>query len=273
MSHLKNLFYPKPIVLNNGKEVKPPFRIGIIVIVIMGVLLYFSAKVTNFNLILLINGGEEFFRFLGRLFPPNLKYATTVMNPMIQTFAMSFLGTLFAGIFALPMAYLSASNMNQNRLARGIVRFVMSFFRTIPVLIIALIMTYIFGLGTFSGMIAIFLFTFSILTKMTYEQIELVDMGPFEASISTGASRFKAFVGSVVPQISGLYLSSILYNLEMNIRSAAVLGYVGAGGIGTLMNENIGWRQYQNLSTILIILLISVILIEMLSRYIRKRLI
>lgn len=273
MSLIKRIFYPQTITLGNGKDVKPPFRKSVIITAIVLICLIVSMQMTNFDLVTLIQGGGEFFKFLGRLFPPNFDYIATVTNPMIQTLAMSFLGTLFAAIFALPFAYLCATNMNENKAFRSVLRFAMSIFRTIPVLIIALIMTYIFGLGTFSGMLAIFLFTFSILTKMTYEQIELVDMGPFEASISTGASRPKAFISSIIPQVSGLYLSSILYNLEMNIRSAAVLGYVGAGGIGTLMNQSIGWRQYDNLSTILIILLITVVIIEMLSRYIRKKLI
>lgn len=272
MSFLKSILYPKSITLDNGKVVKPPIRMNVIVSIILIILIYLSAKITGFNFSMLIQGGSEFFKFLTRMMPPNLGFAKDVMNPMLQTFAMSFLGTLLAAIFALPVAYLSATNMNQNTLTRTIIRFIMSIFRTIPVLIIALIMTYIFGLGTFAGMIAIFLFTFSIVTKMTYEQIEMVDMGPFEASISTGASRFQSFIASVIPQISGLYLSTILYNLEMNIRSAAVLGYVGAGGIGTLMNQSIGWRQYQNLATILLILLVSVFCIEALSRQIRKRL-
>lgn len=271
MKFIKSFITPPTITLDNGKEVQAPNRWNLVIGVVFIILLFLSAQITNFNLRLLLGGAKEFISFLQRMIPPNWSYLPTIVEPMIQTFAMSFLGTLFAALFTLPVAYLASGNMNTNVATGTTVRFIMSVFRTIPVLIIALIMTYIFGLGTFAGMVAIFLFTFSILTKMTYEQIELVDMGPFEASLSAGTSRFEAFCVAIVPQISGLYLSSILYNLEMNIRSAAVLGYVGAGGIGTLMNQNIGWRQYQNLATLLVVLLISVLLIEFLSRLLRKR--
>ncbi|CAM3705071.1 phosphonate ABC transporter, permease protein PhnE [Erysipelothrix urinaevulpis] len=272
MSFLKQLFIPNEIVLSNEKVVKPPFKVGTVVLIVIILLLTISAKITRFDLMVLFQGFGEVGSFFKRMIPPNWGYASSVFDPMLQTIAMSFLGTLLAAIVSLPVAYLSSSNMNHNPVTRTALRFIMSVFRTIPVLIIALIMTYIFGLNTFSGMLAIFLFTFSIITKMTYEQIELVDMGPFEASISTGATRGQSFIAAVLPQISGLYISTILYNLEMNIRSAAVLGYVGAGGIGILMNQAIGWRDYQRLSIILIMLLVTVVSIEALSRQVRKRL-
>lgn len=272
MSKFKSIFIPEKITLANGKVVQPPFKTSLVVTLLLILLVYLSAVITKFDLATLIRESNEIVLFIQRMFPPNWKYLSKVANPMIQTIVMSFLGTLIAAIFALPAAYLSSSNMNTNAILRNIIRLGFSTFRTIPVLILALLLTYVFGLNTFSGMMAIALFTFSIITKMTYEQIELADMGPFEASISTGATKVKAFAVSIFPQISGLYISTILYNLEMNIRSAAILGYVGAGGIGILMNESIGWREYQNLATILIVLLVSVIVIESLSREVRKRL-
>lgn len=206
------------------------------------------------------------------MFPPKWGYLPKVWVPMFETIGMSVLGTFLAAVIGLPIAYFSTVNMNQNKVVRGILRFVMSIFRTIPVLMLALMLTYIFGVGTFTGMVSLFLFTTSIVAKMTYEQIELVDMGPFEAVISSGASRARGFVVAVIPQIAGFYISTILYNLEMNIRSAAILGYVGAGGIGILMNDRIGLRQYDELTVILILLLATVVVIEALSRTIRKRL-
>lgn len=272
MSKFKSIFYPEPITLENGKVVKPPFRTSLVVLIVLIVLVYASAVITKFDLATLFSQANEVVLFIKRMFPPNWNYLGKVKNPMIQTIVMSFLGTILAAVFALPAAYISSSNMNTNTTLRTIIRLVFSTFRTIPVLILALFLTYIFGLNTFSGMIAIALFTFSIITKMTYEQIELADMGPFEASISTGATKIKSFAVAIFPQISGLYISTILYNLEMNIRSAAILGYVGAGGIGILMNESIGWREYQNLATILIVLLVTVVIIESISREVRKRL-
>lgn len=271
--NIKSIFFPKPITLSNGKEVKRPFRSGMLASIIILILVAISMDATNFNISLLINRGDKFLVILKKMVPPNWSYLPKVWVPMFQTIGMSIFGTFLAGIFGLPFAYYSAVNMNDNKFMRTLFRFVMSIFRTIPVLMLALILTYVFGIGTFTGMMALFLFTTSILTKMTYEQIELVDMGPFEAALSAGTSRLKSFVVAVVPQISGFYISTLLYNLEMNIRSAAILGYVGAGGIGILMNDRISLRMYADLSVVLILLLITVLIIETLSRVIRKRLI
>jgi phosphonate transport system permease protein len=127
-------------------------------------------------------------------------------------------------------------------------------------------------LGSFAGTVAIALFTWLIMTKMLYELIETVDMGPFEAVESSGAGRIKAFWVSILPQILGQFISLILYNFEMNVRTASILGYVGAGGIGLLLNEKLGWRQYDKVGTILLTLLVTVYAIETLSRAIRKKL-
>ena len=119
---------------------------------------------------------------------------------------------------------------------------------------------------------AISIFTFGIVTKMLYERIETVDMGPFEAMEAVGATRVKAFVGAIMPQIMPSYLSICLYSLEINVRAAAILGYVGAGGIGLILNEKIGWREYDKVGMILLMLFITVVIIENISKYIRERL-
>lgn len=97
-------------------------------------------------------------------------------------------------------------------------------------------------------------------------------MGPFEAMEAVGATRVKAFVGSIMPQIMPSYLSICLYSLEINVRAAAILGYVGAGGIGLILNEKIGWREYDKVGMILVMLFITVVIIENVSKYIRERL-
>lgn len=271
-SAFKSILFPKPLILENGKEVKRPFRSGLFASIILVILISIAMDVTKFDMGVLFRRGDKFLVILKKMFPPNWDYLPKVWVPMFQTIGMSIFGTFLAGIFGLPLGYYSAVNMNDNKVMRTVFRFVMSIFRTIPVLMLALILTYIFGIGTFTGMMALFLFTTSILAKMTYEQIELTDMGPFEASLSSGTTRLQAFVVSIVPQISGFYISTLLYNLEMNIRSAAILGYVGAGGIGILMNDRISLRMYADLSVVLILLLVSVVAIESLSRTIRKRL-
>ena len=144
--------------------------------------------------------------------------------------------------------------------------------RTLPTLVIAKFAALIFGLGTFAGTVAITVFTFGVVAKMMYEAIETIDMGAFEAMESAGANKFQAFWSACFPQILPTYLSYCLYSLEMNIRAAAILGYVGAGGLGLLINERIGWRDYEGLGMVLLALFVVVFIIENTSQYLRRKL-
>lgn len=130
----------------------------------------------------------------------------------------------------------------------------------------------VFGLGTMAGTCAIAVFTFAYVGKQLFEIIETVDMGPYEAMEALGATRLQAFTTAVFPQVLPTYLSVSLFCLEGNVRYASILGYVGAGGLGLIMNEKIGWREYDSLGMILIVLFVTVIVIEALSHWLRKRL-
>ena len=108
--------------------------------------------------------------------------------------------------------------------------------------------------------------------KQLFEIIETVDMGPYEAMEALGATRLRAFTTAVFPQVLPTYLSVSLFCLEGNVRYASILGYVGAGGLGLIMNEKIGWREYDSLGMILIVLFVAVMVIEGISHALRKRL-
>ena len=171
---------------------------------------------------------------------------------------MSILGTVIGCAIAMPVAILASSNINRNAVIVSIFRFILALIRTLPTLVIALVCALIFSLGTFSGTVAIAIFTF--------------DMGPFEAMEALGANKFQAFWSACVPQILPVYLSHCLYCFEMNIRASAILGYVGAGGLGITINERIGWRDYESLGMVLLTLFVVVAFIEFFSAYLRKKL-
>ena len=153
-----------------------------------------------------------------------------------------------------------------------LVRLFPSLVRTLPTLVCALIATYIFGLGTMAGTCSIAVFTFAYVGKQLFELIETADMGSFEAMEALGATRTRAFLTAIFPQILPTYLSVSLFCLEGNVRYASILGYVGAGGLGLIMNEKIGWREYDSVGMILIVLFVTVVAIEGISHAIRKRL-
>ncbi len=269
---LKEILFPSTFVLANGKSVTPKRSSMVYIVPILVVLVWISMDLTNFSLLVLFTRGYQFFVIVKRMIPPDFGFIPKLVPPMIETIMMSIVGTLVGAFFALPLAFLSSDNIIKNKIFLWTNRFVFSVIRTLPILIIALLAKYIFGLGSFAGTVAIAFFTWLIMTKMLYELIETVDMGPFEAVESSGASRLKAFRVAILPQILGQYVSFILYNFEMNVRSAAILGYVGAGGIGLLLNEKLGWRQYDKVGMILLTLLVTVYAIESLSRLIRKKL-
>ena len=262
---------PEPLQLSNGKIVRPAISIMWIVIPVLTFITLWSISMTRFRLDMLIRRSEQFFVIVYRMIPPNFAYFDSILTPMIATILMSLVGTIIGAVLALPFAYAS-SELNQSKIGKFVVRGFFSIARTLPVLVLAVLMMIVFGAGAFAGTAAIAIFTFTIMVKMFFELIDTADMGPFEAILSSGANRIQAFWTAIMPQLWGQYYSLTLYNLEMNIRNAAILGYVGAGGIGIVLSERLAWRVYPDVGLILLVLMVTVLVIESVSREIRRRL-
>lgn len=272
MNKIKDLFKPKKITLENGKEIQPPRSIAPFILNGLAIALWGAATITGFDFNTLMRRGNQFFIILKDMLSPDLSIIDQIIPPLLETIKMSILGSIVGSLVAFPVAILSSSNINKSKVLLWIMRFILSIVRTVPTLIIALFATYVFGLGTFAGTVAISIFTFGIVVKMLYERIETVEMGPFEAMEAVGATKLEAFQSAITPQILPNYFSMCLYTLEINVRAATILGYVGAGGIGLLLKEKLGWRQYDQVGMILLLLFITVVIIENISRYIRERL-
>ncbi len=271
------LFIPADIKLESGTIVVPPKPIMPYIIIGFVLMFYFSARATDFSFQVLI---EKLFdtrlgpvAFIKRFLEPDWSYWREVIDPIFETIQMSFLGSLIGAMFALPAAYLASQNLTNNKIIIALVRIGLSVLRTLPILIYASFFKYIFGLGALPGTIAIALFTFSIVSKMLYERIETIDLGAYHAIESTGSSKPKAFITAVMPELLPVYYSLSLYAFEINIRYAAILGYVGAGGIGFILDNSMkNIRHNDRTVVILAFIFVTVILIENLSRYLRRRL-
>lgn len=272
MNLYDKLFPPKKMVLENGKSVEEKRTRTPLILLLIVAMTLISLQVTNFRMTILLKRGHEFFTILKDMFPPNTAFLSRVWKPLLDTIKMSLLGSLLGAVLAVPLAILSSRNIVKNRFVTMLFQFILSILRTLPTLVTALIATFVFGLGTMAGTIAIFLFSLSYIGKLLYEQIENVDMGAFEAMESMGLTKIQAFRYAVFPAILPTYLSSSLYNFEGNVRYAAILGYVGAGGIGLVLDERLGWRDYPSVGMVLIALIITVFAIESVSEYFRKRL-
>lgn len=266
------LFKPEVITLPNGHTVKRPRSRTPLIAVILIIVVWASIKLTGFDIGIIIRRGHQFTYILNRIFHPNFSYFSKVIGPLLDTIKMSILGSVLGATLALPFAVVASTNINKNNWVVSICRFLLNIIRTLPTLVIAKFAALIFGLGTFAGTVAITVFTFGVVSKMMYEAIETIDMGAFEAMESAGGDKFQSFRVACFPQILPTYLSYCLYSLEMNIRAAAILGYVGAGGLGLLINERIGWRDYEGLGMVLLALFVVVFIIENTSQYLRKKL-
>ncbi|WP_147057921.1 phosphonate ABC transporter, permease protein PhnE [Sporosarcina luteola] len=262
----------KSITLPNGKIV--PFKRSKAPWIILALLIcfYYSVQITGFDLQILTKRIGQFWVIIGDMIPPNWNYLNKLWQPLFDTIKMSLLGSLLGSVFALPLAYFASSNIGKNQFVVTATKFILSLLRTLPTLVAALIATFIFGIGTMAGTVAIFLFTIAYVGKLLYEQIENADLKAFEAMQSMGHSTFSAFRYAIMPQIMPNYLSNSIFCFEGNVRYAAILGYVGAGGIGLLLNESLGWRNYANVGMILLLLAVAVFIIENASEYLRKKL-
>lgn len=201
-----------------------------------------------------------------------LDYFPNIINPLLDTIKMAIIGTFLGSIFALPVAFLASQNIINQRVVTFMVKGLLSFIRTLPSILYALIFAFIFGYGTFVGALSLTVFTFAISTKLLYEQIETLDLGAFHAIQSGGATKAQAFAAGILPQIYGQFISNTLYSFEINMRYSAILGFVGAGGIGILLNDAMSLRDYGKVSIMLVGFLCIVLLTEQLSKYVRKKL-
>ena len=266
------VFHPEMITLSNGHTVARPRSRTPLITAIVVLVLGLSIRVTGFDLSIIARRADQLTKILSQIFQPDPSFLSKVTGPLWDTIKMSIMGSVIGSLLALPYAVAASANINRSGPLLAVLRFLLNIVRTLPTLVIASICALIFGLGTFAGTVAITIFTFGIVTKMLYESIETVNMGAFEALESAGANKFQAFWSAVFPQILPTYLSHCLYSFEINVRAASILGYVGAGGLGILIDERIGWRDYNGLGTVLLTLFIAVFVIENLSQFLRSKL-
>ncbi|TVY01370.1 phosphonate ABC transporter, permease protein PhnE [Cohnella terricola] len=267
------IFPPKQVVLPSGKVVLEKRSRTPLILLLMVIAIVWSVNMTGFDIKLLFRRIDQFFVIIGDMIPPKWSYFSSLWRALVATLQMSLVGSMIGALLSVPFAVMASANIIRNQVVVTVFKVILSLLRTLPTLVTALIATFVFGLGPTAGVVAILLFTISYVGKLLYEQIENVDMGPFEAMESIGMTRIQAFRYAVLPQVLPGFLSTSLFCFEGNVRYAAILGYVGAGGIGLLINENLGWRDYSNLGMIILALVVTVYLIEWVSEHFRKKLI
>jgi phosphonate transport system permease protein len=190
-----------------------------------------------------------------------------------ETLQLAILGTATGATVALPLALWSTKVGNSNRYVRLLVRSFNNVVRSIPDLLWALIFVSAIGVGALSGLLALFFFTIAVVSKLTFDILDGIDMGPVEAADASGATTTQRLRTSVVPQILPAYSSFVLYGFELNLRASAVLGLVGAGGIGGRIEFFRSQGRWEELWGLVILFFFVVIIIEFISVRIRRRLV
>ncbi|MGH0054067.1 MAG: phosphonate ABC transporter, permease protein PhnE [Sphaerochaetaceae bacterium] len=273
MNLYDSVFKPKKYVLENGKTVWERRSRTPLILLILVVMVLISIQVTGFRVQVIFKRMGFFFIMLKDMIPPDTAYISQIWSPLLDTIKMSLLGSFLGAIACIPFSLLSSTNLVHSKIITAFFKVFFSIVRTLPTLVAALIATYIFGLGTLAGTTAIAIFTFAYCGKILYESIETCSMGSFEALEAMGCGKTSAIRYAIAPQVLPSYLSTVLFCFEGNVRYASILGYVGAGGLGLILNEKIGWREYGKVGMILIALFVTVAVIESLSQYLRSKLV
>jgi len=194
-------------------------------------------------------------------------------GPFLETFRMALLGTAAGGLVALPLSLWSTRFGAPNRAVYVFLRVFNNVIRAFPDLLWALLFVAAVGVGALPGLLALFFFTIAVITKLTTDTLDGIDMGPLEAADAAGATHNGKLRVAVVPQILPSFTSFLLYGFELNLRGSAVLGLVGAGGIGGRLEFFRGQGRWEEVWGIVFMFFLVVFVVERISVMLRRRLV
>jgi len=210
--------------------------------------------------------------YFARMVPPKWSFIEAIWKPSIETLYVALWGVVLATIVGLPLGLLAASTVTRSAVLRGGAMGILNVLRSISELIWAILFVAAVGLGPFPGALALGMNYGGILGRLYAEAIENVDKGPIEAMEATGASRMQVILFAILPQALPQFVTYNLYWFEVGVRSATVLGMVGAGGIGFELITSIRLFEWREVGVILLFILGMVTIIDLASTYIRSRL-
>lgn len=216
-----------------------------------------------------IGGGG---RLLRESWPPDFGFLPRLWGPFLETLQIALIGTVTGGLLAVPVAVLAARPISPNRTTWFIDRNFMNVLRTMPDLFWAMLFAAAVGFGPLAGALALSVFTIAVVSKLFSESMESIDMNLPEAVRAAGGTWLQMVRFSVLPQVWPHYASYVMYAFELNVRASMVLGLVGAGGIGMILNTQRASFEYERVTMIILMVLVAVLVIEQISIAIRRRL-
>jgi phosphonate transport system permease protein len=210
---------------------------------------------------------------LAEFWPPNWAFLPRTFGPLVETIQIAILASVIGCAVALPLAFLASRVTTPNIVVYLVDRGALSVIRALPDILYALIFVAALGIGPLPGILALVFFNVGVVAKLLSETVDGVDPGPIEATRAAGGNRAQTVRWAVFPQVLPNYVAYSLYAFELNIRASAVIGIVGAGGLGNLINEQRRFFNYDNLMVILIEIFVLVFVVEAISIWLRRRLV
>ncbi len=210
----------------------------------------------------------------GRFIGIDFSLIPNLLEPAIETFMISFLGTLIGVIICVPATWFGALNITPFKpITYPLGRFLMTISRSIHEIVWALFFVAVLGLGALPGIFAIAVRSVGFIAKMSAEAIEDIELGPLDAIRATGANRFQVLLFAILPQVLPQVIGVIFFEWEINIRRSAILGLVGAGGLGLVFFRQMNTYNYHGVTTVILAILGIIIIGEIVSHFTRKRMI
>jgi phosphonate transport system permease protein len=225
-----------------------------------------------FDLQRFIEGAPAIQQLGSEMVPPNFDRWQHWLIPLRDTLAMSVAGTALTVVLSLPLALLAAPNTTPHPLLGRLMRALLAAFRSVPEIILGIIFVAAVGFGALPGVLALALHSSGMVGKFYAEAIEHVDPKPLEAALAAGASRFQVITHAVLPQVLPQLADITIYRWEYHFRASAVLGIVGAGGIGFELMAALRLVRYDEVSAILLSVLACVLVVDNIGAALRKRL-
>ena len=204
----------------------------------------------------------------------DLELFPDLLVPAIETLLIACLGTAFGLILCIPAAWFGAMNITPYApITYPLARLMMTLSRSIHEIVWALFFVAVVGLGAMAGVLAIAVRSVGFIAKMTAEAIEDIDYGPVEAIKAVGGSNFQVIVYAILPQVLPQIVSVVIFEWEINIRRSAILGLVGAGGLGLVFFRQMNTFNYHGVTSVIVAILVIILLGEAISYFVRRRMI
>jgi phosphonate transport system permease protein len=207
---------------------------------------------------------------ISRMMPPDWAYLAELSRPIWDTLTIATFGTVLAVFVAVPMAFVAAKNTTPHPLLRSLALLGIVSSRSINSILWALLLVAVFGPGLLAGILAIAARSVGFVAKLLYEAVEEIDPAPLEAVLATGSGRAQVLVYGVVPQVLPAFAGISVFRWDINIREAAVVGLVGAGGIGLQLDACVSALEWSRVSVILAAILTLVVVSETVSARVRR---